>query len=204
MNELPHRSEHQWEKEIRQHEDEVALFFQGLVYSLDLPIDDLPDTFPNAADASAPVTAVKNDALQQWMLEHEEDDGDESENDYEPRHPLCFSCVDSLDQLAVEWNIFSASLPQGEFFRTALGISCAFAKLLARSADFTEPAKYCTVQLLCTLGKLAFSDLDDLLCRLDDFEKSMPLQYIDPFNYFRRRLAVAKEQLAAKLKEFIE
>ena len=204
MNELPHRSEHQWEKEIRQHEDEVALFFRGLVYSLDLPMDDLPDTFPCAADASAPVTAVKNDALQQWILEHEEDDAEESENDYEPRHPLCFSCVDSLDQLAVEWNIFSASLPQGELSRSALGISCAFAKLLARSADFTEPAKYCTIQLLCTLGKLAASDLDDLLCRLDDLEKSMDLRHTDHFNYFRRRLAVAKEQLAAKLKEFIE
>ena len=205
MNELPHWSESQWKNEIRQHEDEVALFFQDLVYCLDLPMDDLPASFPNTADSPSDVVAsVKNDALRQWMLDHEEESEEESDTDYEPRHPLCFSCVDSLDQLAVEWNIFSASLPQVEFFRTALGISCAFAKLLARSADFTEPAKYCTVQLLCTLGKLAVSDLDDLLCRLDDFEKSMPLQYIDSFSYFRRRLAVAKEQLAAKLKEFIE
>lgn len=202
MIELPHWSENQWKNEIRQHEAEVALFFQDLVYCLDLPMDDIPAAFPNTADTpSDPVTAVKNDALRQWMLDHEEDGEEETETDYEPRHPLYFSCVDSLDQLAAEWNIVSAGFSRGELSGMALGISCAFAKLLARSADFTEPAKYCTAQLLSTLGKLALNDLDDLLSRLDDFGLARNGQTEIPLNYFRRRLALVKEQLTGKLDE---
>jgi hypothetical protein len=201
MNELPHWSESQWKNDIRQHEDEVALFFQDLVYCLDLPMDDLPASFPNTADSPSDVVAsVKNDALRQWMLDHEEESEEESDADYEPRHPLCFSCVDSLDQLAVEWNIFAAKFSNRKHSSLLLGISCAFAKLLARCADFTEPTKQCTPQLLSTLGKLAVHDLEELAARLNEFASELP-KHAPSSAYFLRRLALVREQLIEKLRD---
>ena len=205
MNDLPQWSEQQWKNEILLHEKQLDLFFQDLVYCLDLPISDLPSELPGTVETpSDPVTAGKNAALLQWMREHEEENDDtEPEEEYGPRHPVCFSCIDSLDQLATAWNIFSSDFKDDELSRHALGTSCAFAKLLARSADFMEPSKYCTSQLLITLGKLALNDLDDVLNRLESCRKLLDSQ-TESFSYFHQRLAVVREQISARLNELCQ
>lgn len=202
MNNWQQWNESQWKNEIRQHEEEVASFFQDLVYCLDLPMDELPPELPDPVETpSDAVAAGKNAALRQWIRDHEEEDPEEEQDlDYEPRHPVCFSCVDSLDQLAVAWNTFSAGFASREERRFALGISCAFAKLLARTADFTEPAKFCSPQLLTTLGKMAIADLEDLVSRLDQCREMVNADD-GQFSYFRSRLALVREQLIEKLKE---
>lgn len=202
MTDFPQWNEIQWKNEIRQHEESVASFFQDLVYCLDLPLDDLAGESPGTSgNPSETVTAGANAALKQWIRDHEEEDNeDAAETDYEPRHPVCFSCVDSIDQLAVTWNNFSASLGDKDAVQSALAISCAFAKLLARSADFTEPAKQCTPQLLTTLGKLAVHDLEELAARLDEFASELP-EHTGLSAYFLRRLALVREQLIEKLNE---
>lgn len=202
MNNLPQWSEQQWKNEIRQHEEQLALFFQDLVYCLDLPISDLPSELPGSVETpSDPVTAGKNAALQQWVREHEEENDEiEPEEDYGPRHPVCFSSVDSLDQLAASWNIFSSDFKEDELSRYALGTSCAFAKLLARCADFMEPSKYCTTQLLITLGELALNDLDDVISRLESCRKLLDSR-TESFTYFHQRLAVVREQITTRLHE---
>lgn len=202
MNDLPQWSEQQWKNEIHKQEKQLALFFQDLVYCLDLPISELPAELPGSVETpSDPVTAGKTAALQQWMREHEEEcDENELEEDYEPRHPVCFSCVDSLDQLATAWNIFSSDFKDGELSRYALGASCAFAKLLARSADFMEPSKYSTPQLLLSLGNLALNDLEDVIYRLESCQNQLD-SHAESFNYFYQRLAVVKEQITARINE---
>lgn len=202
MNNWQQWSENQWKNEIRKHEEEVASFFQDLVYCLDLPMDELPTELPDPVETpSDAIAAGKNAAMRQWIRDHEEEDGEEDQDmDYEPRHPVCFSCVDSLDQLAVLWNSFSIGFSTREERRFALGISCAFAKLLARTADFTEPAKCCSAQLLKTLGKMALSDLEDLVSRLDQC-REMIASNENQFSFFRSRLALIRQQLIEKLNE---
>lgn len=199
MKRTSHWDEFQWENEIRRHENSVADFFQDLVYCLDLPIGDLPSGAPGSAGApSDPVTAGKNDAMRQWMREHDEFDDD---GDYDPRRPICFSCVDALDQLAVEWNRVCIANCSPESLPVALGIACAFAKLLARAADFTEPDRSCGKPLQITLGKRALADLADLVQRLDAFQQAAAPDEEEIFSYFRLRLGLVRDQLIGKLEE---
>lgn len=193
--------EFRWENEIRRHENQVADFFHDLVYCLDLPTGELPAPpgitgLPVPADS---VTPSGKEAYWQWMAEHEDDA--EENDDYEPRHPVCFSCVDSLDQLAVMWNKFTVNCSCGKEFALALGINCAFGKLLARCADFTEPAeKICSDTLLISLGKRTIADLENLVLRLDHFQYLHP-EKKDVFTFFRTRLAIVRDQLTGKLAE---
>ncbi|MBE6364720.1 MAG: hypothetical protein E7053_03085 [Lentisphaerae bacterium] len=196
--------EYQWENEIRRHENNVACFFQDLVYCLDLPIGDVlfdPLASPAAETNTDPVSAKRSNALRQWMSEHGEfedgEDDDYQSSDAEPRHPVCFSCVDALDAMAVQWNQFAATIEKENIFEFALGINCAFGKLLARTADFTEPGEECTTPLLITLGKRAINDLEDLVDRLKECSSVFPGNMI--FSDLVARLAVVRDQLTAQL-----
>lgn len=202
MNHCQIWDEYQWEDEIRKHEHNIARFFLDLVYCLDLPIGGVSAELNGTTSGmpSDPVTA-RSAALRQWISDHEEDDGDgeESTPDYAPRHPVCFSCVDSLDHLASQWNQFAIAAFPPEMLPDVLGISCSFAKLLARTADFTEPAGQTARNLLITLGKRALNDLEDLADRLYCCKEATGKdQEID---YFLLRIALLRDQLAAKLAE---
>lgn len=202
MKHYSHWDEFQWENEIRRHENNVADFFHDLVYCLDLPIGEMPAELPETAETpSDPVTASRNAALRQWMSDHEAEENDEQEQDYEPRHPVCFSCVDALDDLSAKWNQFCVQNYHNENFLPALGISCAFAKLLARTADFTEPGKFNTPALLTSLGKRAIADLEDLVAGLTNFQSEFFPESYAGVSYFISRLALIRDQLVEKLAE---
>ncbi|MBE6356045.1 MAG: hypothetical protein E7058_02905 [Lentisphaerae bacterium] len=202
MTNYPAWNEKQWENEIRKHESSLAEFFRDLVYCLDLPIGEMPSVLQNStADAPLdPVTSRSKEALQQWVNDHESDDDIDSSLEYEPRRPVCFACVDALDQLAAEWNAFISGITDHRIFVDALGINCAFAKLLARSADFTEPDRDVPIALLITLGKRSLTDLENLVSLINIFEKNSG---IDQHNchYFCKRLALVRDQLIDKLSE---
>ncbi|MBR7131325.1 MAG: hypothetical protein IKC82_04980 [Lentisphaeria bacterium] len=193
--------EFQWEEEIRRHEHRVAELFKNLVFSLDLPIADFPGMTDPAASAPADsITTAHNEAGMKWMIEHELDDEDDyREEDDGPRHPVCFSCVDALNHLAVMWNQFTVTHCCNELFLPALAINCAFGKLLARCADFTEPADRSSDEaLLISLGKRTLADLSDLTGRIDKMAENLPEREQD-FRFFRSRLALLHDQLAEHL-----
>lgn len=200
MKRFSHWDEFQWENEIRQHEELVADYFQDLVYCLDLPAGTMPVAVSGSVAPSDPVTAKQTDALKKWMTDHEENDADDTQTEYEPRHPVCFSCVDSLDQLAVIWNQFAVTHYSGEHFAFVLGITCGFAKLLARVADFTEPSKESSYPLLLSLGKRSLCDLEDLVSRLNEYSQNIP-ENSKEIDFFCLRLALLRDQLINKICE---
>jgi hypothetical protein len=185
-------NEFQWENEIKRHEYNAAALFQDLVYCLDLPIAYSDLNIIPGEQPPATVSSTQNDALKQWMLDHENDE-EQSEvtQQDEYRHPVCFSCVDSLDHLAVMWNQFAVENFSGEAFHKAMGVTCAFGKLLARVADFTEPSKACENSLLITLGKRAVAELEELVDYLHEYHAE----------YFISRLSLLRDQLTDRLQE---
>ncbi|MBE6390139.1 MAG: hypothetical protein E7043_08225 [Lentisphaerae bacterium] len=201
MPEYSNWDEFQWETEIRRHENSVADFFQGLVYCLDLPIDNSPAGWNNTA-VQDPVTASDNiDQFTQWSQDEMEYEDIELSRMYEHRHPIIFSCVDALDQLAAEWNQFAVTLHDCKLQKTSLAVSCAFAKLLARTADFTEPsARLNSVALLVSLGKRTLTDIADLLIRLDNFSRLIPEEK-SVITGFRQKLMLLRDQLIDRLFE---
>lgn len=200
MTDYPHWNEKQWENEIRRHESSLAEFFRDLVYCLDLPVGESPAGLQSTPDMPLdPVTSRDNEAFQQWVNDHESEDDVDSSAEYEPRRPVCFACVDALDQLAAEWNSVITRLNDHQTFVKALAINCAFAKLLARSADFSEPDRDVPETLLITLGKRALADLKELVSMLDSFENAPGIK-LEDCRYFRNRLALVREQLADRLR----
>lgn len=193
--------EFQWERELRNHESRIARYFQGLVYCIDLPAEEACADFQiGSAAPSDPVSTRNNNnpALQEWLQEH---DSDEEDVESAPeRHPSCFAPVDAIDQLAVSWNTIFASRLSGELLADGMGITCAFAQLLARVADFTEPGRDCTPPLLITLGKRSLTDLKELCCRLEFLGTEQP-SLLPEITAICARLLLVREQLLSSLNE---
>ena len=193
--------EFQWEHELRKHENRIARYFQALVYCIDLPAEEACADFQFAPAASGdPVSARRSNdqALQEWLNEHESED-EESEVIPE-RRPCCFAPVDAVDQLCVNWNIIAASKLNIHLNSAGMGVSCAFAQLLARVADFTEPGKDCTPALLVMLGKRSLTDMKELCRRLELIASAQPDLKTDT-DALRNRLMLVREQLISRLQE---
>ncbi len=162
-------NEFYWEKKLRQHEKNVAEYLRKLYHSLELA--DLecvsgvsaggPDeSFPDLKDL--PVFSSEDSAAENC----DDDDDDGNDDVVMPRRITNFSPVDAVDQLTVLWNqLLIAKLPP-ELFDYGLGINCAFAGLIARIADFTEPCEGIPDNLLIALGKRACAELNELLKKL--------------------------------------
>ena len=194
--------EYQWEREIRRHESRVARFFRGLVYCIDLPAEEASADFSAGAETpSDPVSARQpaNPALQEWLMNHDAADGEE-ENTPPERHPVCFAPVDAVDRMCVQWNTLFASGIRREFTPHAMGIICAFAKLLARVADFTEPGREATPALLVSLGKRSLADLNEVMLMLENFSILQP-SLAPEISAISSRLLIVREQLLCRLQE---
>lgn len=194
--------EFQWEKELRKHESRIARYFQGLVYCIDLPAEESCADFRfGSAMPSDPVSTrnSNNQALQEWLQEHDSDNED-TDTAPEERRPSCFAPVDAVDQLAVTWNTVCAVRLRSDLNQSGMGITCAFAKLLARVADFTEPGRECTTPLLITLGKRSLADLKELCNLLESLgQEQHSLQ--ETVSAITARLLLVREQLLCRLKE---
>lgn len=193
--------EYQWEREIRRHESRVAGFFRGLVYCIDLPAEEASADFQIGAEApSDPVSARTNinPALQEWLQNHDSDEDDE--NTPSERHPVCFAPVDAIDKMCVQWNVIFATRVRPELSPLAMGIICAFAKLLARVADFTESGREFSPALLTTLGKRSLTDLKELSLMLECIAAEEPSLAQD-ISGIHSRLLIVREQLLNRLRE---
>lgn len=194
--------EYQWEREIRRHESRVARFFRGLVYCIDLPAEEASADFSAGAEPlSDPVSARQpvNPALQEWLMNHDAAEGEE-ENSPPERHPVCFAPVDALDGLCVQWNTLFSSRVRKELSPYAMGIICAFAKLLARVADFTESGREFSPPLLVSLGKRSLADLNEVMLMLENFSALQP-SLAPEISAISSRLLIVREQLLCRLQE---
>ena len=169
-------SEFYWEKKLRQHEKSVTEYLKKLYHSLELAdLECVSGVSAGGPDESFPeLKDLPVFSLGKFSTENSSDDecgcGDDcSDGDDDvvmPRRVTDFSPVDAVDQLAVLWNQqLIAKLPE-ELFDYGLGINCAFAKLIARIADFTEPCEGIPDNLLIALGKRACAELNELLKKL--------------------------------------
>jgi len=198
MNHFPfhrHWDEFQWEKEIRRDERRISGYFRELAACLDLPAEEDLIYGQLSSQSDLVPSAAQNDALRNWISAHDDDADEEEER---PRRATVSGTVDELDSLCVQWNLLASRRLRAELQLPGLGITCAFAKLLARTADFLEPERNCEIPLLISLGKRALQDLGDLKIRLEylaRFQKSM----LPEISFFLSRLARIRETLVIRI-----
>lgn len=167
-------NEFQWEHEIRRDERRISCYYRELPACLDLPGEEemifssllsRPDLVP---------TATNPDSLRTWRgAPEDEEEFDEEEPP--PRRPGS-ETVDQLDHLCAEWNILAATQLRADLDLPGLGVSCAYAKLLARVADFVDTDEIRDLALKLSLGKRSLADLNELtgeLSRLAGIQHSI-------------------------------
>lgn len=173
-------NEFQWEREIRRDERRISCYFRELATCLDLPgeegiiFDNLmeqPGLVPTGADPGH---------WRMWdSLDPELDDDDDAEDGTDPtrrRRRPGDDLVEQLDKLAGEWNVIFAVKLRANLQDEGLATACAFGKLLARMADFTDADANEFTGLKISLGKRALRDLNDLvgmLGALGEFQRSL-------------------------------
>lgn len=167
-------NEFQWEHEIRRDERRISCYYRELPACLDLPGEEemifssllsRPDLVP---------TATNPDSLRTWRGTPEEED--EEFDDEEPARRPGSETVDQLDHLSAEWNMLAAAQLRADLELPGLGVSCAYAKLLARVADFVDTDENRDRALKLSLGKRSLTDLNDLtgeLTRLAGIQHSI-------------------------------
>ena len=200
---MKHRNswnEFNWEQEIQRYEEQITCFFQGLVYCIDLPAEEACANFSFGTETPSTLVATgSNPALQDWIREHDSED-EEDHNRFMHRRQICLMPVDTIDQMCAEWNeIFASQLPQ-ELITFGMGITCAYAKFLARCADFTEPSKECSNAMLISLGKHSLQDLLDLIFMLDEISNALP-ETAAKIKRQKDNLFTVREQIIARLNE---
>ena len=192
-----HWDEFRWEEEIRRDERRISGYFRELAGCLDLPdeeeliygqLSSQPDLVP------FPETG---ESLRDYFGSSEDDD------DELPEHPAnCrtveSSTVEELDMLCAEWNIFIAAKLPALFYSHALGCSCAFAKLLARTADFLEPEPDTSKALQLSLGKRTLRDLNETVQLLSTMAGYHEF-FREKAENLISRLGEIRERLIAKL-----
>ena len=189
-----HWDEFRWEEEIRKDERRISGYFHELGACLDLP-DEEQLIYDQLAGRNDLVIAETPDSVRN-IFSDEDDDADT--DSHSPRRSIESATVDELDMLAAEWNILTCT----ETFRKdqplILGCSCAFAKLLARCADFLEPDADCTPFLLISTGKRTLRDLNETVQFLSRAAQSHP-ELQEDVERFISRLGEIRERLISRL-----
>ena len=189
-----HWDEFRWERELRRDERRISGYFRQLANCLDLP--DEEELIYGQLSANCEMVPSANDALKNWFFEHDCDD-EFDDHERQKRTPST-NVIDDLDALNTYWNLLYASRLRSDCHWFGLGINCAFAKLLACAADFTEPEQECSRELLICLGKRALAGLNDLAGAfrvLAPHQKSLAPE----IDYFLSHLSAIREQLLCSL-----
>ena len=192
-------SEFFWEKKLRQHEKSVAEYLKKLHHSLELAdLECVSGVSAGEIDESFPELKNIPDFVPAESPGNDDDDGCGDDEAVMPRRVTDFSPVDAVDQLAVLWNQqLIAKLPP-DLFDYGLGINCAFAKLIARVADFTEPGEGIPDNLLIALGKRACAELNDLLKRISAPELAES-DFAENAAFIAGRLLLVRSELTGEL-----
>jgi hypothetical protein len=166
---LQHKNwdEYKWEEEIRRDELRINRYFFELVPYMDLPGEEemVIDQLASQSDL-VPVGAANSSALANWCYFANEDESEEDEDDNEQRS-ITFrkqgDIINQLDILASSWNLAVVRNLPNSLYPMGMGISCAYGKLLARTADFTDADSKLDRALKLTLGKRVLADINCLL-----------------------------------------
>ena len=192
--------EFRWEQEIRRDERRINCFFRILPLFLDLPGEEemISSTIASQRDLM-PETAADSNVIAPWSYLQlpEEDEEQEQENVPEGRRPG-EHIIESIDTLASQWNIHCAITPQLQY--AALTIGCAYAKLLARCADFFDVADNNTALKRC-LGKRCLCDLLELHNYLELLVQSAPEER-QFAGFQQKRLIGLREELSKMLAKY--
>ncbi len=161
--------EYQWEKEIRRDERRISSYLRELSGCLDLPGEEEMIFNRLAADRDIIPVGATADSIRSWCYSGLDENRDSEEAaDARPGKDM----VDFLDFLAAEWNFFISGIFEAGFSGAALGVSCSYAKLLARAIDFVESDPVSELQLKLSLGKRMLADLNELIAMLKKFRKT--------------------------------
>lgn len=164
-NHHQHWDEFRWEEEIRRDERRISGYFRELAGCIDLPDEEELIYGQLAGQQDLVPSPENNENLRSFFSGDECEDDDAAEHQAVKRS-VESATVDELDMLCAEWNIFTASVLPEKLRRSALCCSCAFAKLLARTADFMEPDEGTSNALLRSIGKRCLRDLNDTVAIL--------------------------------------
>jgi len=165
--------EFQWEEEIRRDERRISRYYRELASCLDLPGEDELIMGQLAGETDLVPKGCSADALRGRIF-RDEDDEDEGEEYDAPRRTS--EIVLQTDQLASRWNVQLIRDLDPRGFLAGLGISCAYAKLLARIIDFTDADEVQEKGLKISLLKRSLADLNELLGmfgRLEHFQPAL-------------------------------
>ena len=195
--------ESRWEEEIRRDELRINCYFQTLPQCLDLPGEEdmLAETISARPELKSGVPGM-NAMSSAWsylsgdfLRGPEPDDDDESGDPaFPPRRPG-ENVVETIDALASAWN--SRCALDMNPFCGPLGAGCAYARLLARTADFLDVPDNNPALKRC-LGKRALADLDETVGAFEVLQEADPERKL-VFEFHLRRLAGVREQLNALL-----
>ena len=200
-NHHQHWNEFRWEEEIRRDEQRISGYFRELAGCLDLPGEEELIYGQLASQNDLVPQSESAESWRDYFSGNEEEDEEYSEHAAAPRRTVESATVDELDMLCAEWNIFIAVPLPPPLAAQALSCSCAFAKLLARVADFLEPDPDCAPALLTSLGKRSLRDLNetvDLLSKISIYHEI----FREKADYFISRLAEIRERLIARLEKY--
>ena len=192
-----HWDEFRWEEEIRRDERRISGYFRELAGCLDLPEE---EELIYGQLSSQPDLVPLPDAGESWRecFGSNDDEDEEFPEHLANNRTVESSTVEELDMLCAEWNIFIAvKLPEVFYFR-ALGCSCAFAKLLARAADFLEPDQDASKALQLSLGKRALRDLNETVDLLSGMAECHEF-FREKSAMLISRLGEIRERLISKL-----
>lgn len=155
------RSEFDWEREIRRDERRISSYYRELMYCLDLPGEEeiINENLAGGNLEPVPVGGMGDVLNNRRFFDRDEDDEDD------PPPPRPYSpLVTQLDRMAAEWNATAISLLDERLFVAGgLSISCAYAKLLGRVADFSDADPVREKSLRISLAKRALADINDLV-----------------------------------------
>lgn len=193
--------EFRWEQEIRRDERRINCYFRTLPQCLDLPGEEemISNTIASQSDLMPEMPADSN-VITPWSylrFPEEEDDERGSGDLQEGRRPG-EHIVESIDALASRWNIHCAITP--ELHYAALPVGCAYAKLLARCADFLDVPDNDAALKRC-LGKRCLCDLLELHNYLEFLSQNTPAE--KNFTEFQqKRLIGLREQISKMLAKY--
>ena len=161
-------SEAQWEIEIRRDDGRINRYFHELPVCIDLPGE---EEFIFDDISSIPELVPGNTTSEEWKklrrFEEEPDDEccehDENNSDDD--------CILMLDEMIVAWNIICIGTLDRDLWCAGVGITCDFAKLAARVADFNNTDKNNERNLKHALGKYMIKDLNTLVLHLSDLSR---------------------------------
>ena len=198
-NRTPAWDESRWEEEIRRDELRINCYFQTLPQCLDLPGEEemLAETISARPELKSGVPGM-NAMSSAWSYlsgdfpgAPEPEDDDENEDlSFPPRRPG-ESVVETIDALASAWNSFCAV--DMNPFGGPLSAGCAYARLLARTADFLDVPENNPALKRC-LGKRALDDLEQTVDVFEVLKEAAPERKTE-FDFHLRRLSGVREQL---------